>query len=337
MKFGNCKLYMLGVLFLCFACAIPLWAQTPVGRPRILGISHVGLYTKDLPAESSFWEKLLGFESPYVLPKPSGQTRIAFIKINDQQHIELFNEAPPPDHSFFSHIAFITDNARQMHEYLASRGLQVPQDWGKDGRGGKGKTGDLNFEVRDPDGHLVEFVQYEPGDWRSQHLRRDLPSTRISSRIYHVGFLAIDVNKSEAFYENILGFKNIWQGSANHGRSLSWVNLRVPEGSDYIELMLYDRKPAPDARGGKNHICLLVPHLHQALARLEHRPAFNEYGRTVEAKVGVNGKWQANLFAPNGTRVELMEPETFNGKPVPSSDAPLPFANPSRRQTHSPD
>jgi hypothetical protein len=40
--------------------------------------------------------------------------------------------------------------------------------------------------------------------------------------------------------------------------------------------------------------------------------------------IGVNGKRQANLFDPDGTRVELMEPVTEDGKPVPSSAAPPP-------------
>jgi lactoylglutathione lyase len=39
---------------------------------------------------------------------------------------------------------------------------------------------------------------------------------------------------------------------------------------------------------------------------------------------GKNHKRQLNLFGPDGVRVELMEPDTFDGKPVPPADAPLP-------------
>ena len=31
-----------------------------------------------------------------------------------------------------------------------------------------------------------------------------------------------------------------------------------------------------------------------------------------------------NLYDPDGTRVELMEPQTVDGQPVPSSTAPPP-------------
>jgi lactoylglutathione lyase len=33
---------------------------------------------------------------------------------------------------------------------------------------------------------------------------------------------------------------------------------------------------------------------------------------------------EVNLFDPDGTRVELMEPNTIDGKPAPSSTAPPP-------------
>jgi len=41
-------------------------------------------------------------------------------------------------------------------------------------------------------------------------------------------------------------------------------------------------------------------------------------------KTGVNGKRQINYFDPDGTRVEIMESGTFDGKPVPPSQAPPP-------------
>jgi hypothetical protein len=40
--------------------------------------------------------------------------------------------------------------------------------------------------------------------------------------------------------------------------------------------------------------------------------------------LGINRKRQANLFDPDGTRTEIMEPNTIDGKPTPSSTAPAP-------------
>jgi lactoylglutathione lyase len=41
-------------------------------------------------------------------------------------------------------------------------------------------------------------------------------------------------------------------------------------------------------------------------------------------KTGVNGKRQINYYDPDGTRVEIMEPTTADGKPVPPSTATPP-------------
>ena len=105
---------------------------------------------------------------------------------------------------------------------------------------------------------------------------------------------------------------------------LSWTNMRVPDGSDYLEFMLYSNPPTDKDRGTKNHICLVVPDIEKAVKILEGRPARKNYTKAIEIKTGVNHKRQANLYDPDGTRVELMEPNTVDGKPVPSSSAPPP-------------
>jgi lactoylglutathione lyase len=98
--------------------------------------------------------------------------------------------------------------------------------------------------------------------------------------------------------------------------------MQVPEGDDYVEFMLYRKLPA--SFGSSNHVALEVSDLAAAVAALEARSAFASYGRAIAIHTGVNGKRQANLYDPDGTRVELMEPFTADGKPVPSSTAPPP-------------
>ena len=53
-------------------------------------------------------------------------------------------------------------------------------------------------------------------------------------------------------------------------------------------------------------------------------PRAPSYTRPVEIRTGINRKRQVNLFDPDGTRVELMEPNTIDGKPTPSSTLPPP-------------
>jgi catechol 2,3-dioxygenase-like lactoylglutathione lyase family enzyme len=289
-------------------------------RPQITGISHVGYFVSDLPKAIFFWHDLLGFDEYTTLDRPgTDQIRIAFIKINDHQHIELFTDKPPAPPSMMSHLCFSVSSVDQMRAYLRARGFDV-----KTGNGGKTRTGDYAFEIRDPDGTLIEFVQSLPTGIEMQDAGKFMPPTRISDAIYHVGFLVGNLDKSLAFYEGVLGFHETWRGSSN-GKELSWVNLQAPNGKDYIELMLYDKTPSDF--GTKNHVSLLVPDMQKAIAELESRPAYKSYltyGKPLEMHVGKNGKRQVNLYDPDGTRVELMEAQTADGKPVASATAPPP-------------
>ena len=291
-------------------------ATLPV-RPRITGISHVGYFVSDLPKALNFWHDFLGFDESYDLKKKnSEEVRIAFIKINDHQHIELFNEPPTSPPNMMSHLCFTVDDIEAMRTYLRSKGFEV-----KPGNGGKTRTGDYAFEVKDPDGMLVEFVQALPTGLEAQAAGKFQPSTRISTKIYHLGFLVGNSERSMDFYGNVLGFKETWRGGGNPNQ-LSWINMRVPDGTDYVEFMLYDK--TPDKFGTKNHISLSVPDVAKAVAELESRPAFKSYGKEMKVAIGVNQKRQVNLYDPDGTRVELMEENTVTGKPTPSSTAPPP-------------
>ena len=288
-------------------------------RPKVLGVAHLALYVKDLAKTRQFYEEFLGFGEPFTLPKKEGGTRIAFVKVNDHQYFELFSEKDRGEGQL-NHVSIYTDDADKMYAYLKSKGVEVMAD---KGLVGKGQTGNKNFNVKDPDGHIVEIVGYQPGSWTAREAGKFMPPTRISDHIMHVGYLVGDLDKSMAFYNGILGFKEFWRGSSSP-RMLSWVNMRVPDGQDYVEFMLYDKLPAPDGRGSKNHASLMVPDAEKAVAELTKRAAKIGYDKEIKIQVGVNRKRQVNLYDPDGTRIELMEPDTIDGKPTPSSTAPVP-------------
>lgn len=309
------------------ACAL-VPAQEPVARPKIPGVAHIALYVKDLAKTRQFYEDFLGYAEPYTLPTKDGaRVRIAFIKINDYQYIEIFTEADRGEGQL-NHISFYTDNAERMRDYLLARGIR-PMGNAAHGPVPKGLIGNKNFNVRDPDGHIVEIVEYQPDSWTVQHNGKDMPATRISDHIMHVGFLVGDLEKSMRFYGGILGFTETWRGSrrlsdGTFDKELSWVNMRVPEGADYVEFMLYGKIPAPDARGTANHMSLMVPDAGKAVEELKRRAARTGYTRAITIQTGVNRKRQVNLYDPDGTRIELMEPNTFDGQPAASSTAPPP-------------
>src|SRR6266481_9516024 len=196
-------------------------------RPKILGVAHMALYVSDLGKSRAFYKDFLGFDEPYLLKRPDGAERIVFIKINEDQYLELFTD-PPRNDGQLNHISFYTDNAKGMRDYLASRGVKVPE------KVGKGQIRNSNFNINDPDGHTVEIVQYEPDGWTRREKGKYVPDTRISTRMMHIGALIGPIDPAMKFYHDILGFNEFWRGSGSP-RVLSWINMRVPDGEDYFE------------------------------------------------------------------------------------------------------
>jgi lactoylglutathione lyase len=187
-------------------------------------------------------------------------------------------------------------------------------------------AGNREFSVRDPNGHRLHFVEYAPDGLTRRDAGQHLPSTRIAPRMSHAGLLVGQLAASLRFYGEVLGCVETWRGGA--GPLLSWVNLRVPDGQDYLEFMLYDKPPTRESLLGKHHICLEVPSVPQAADILRERSLPPGVRKPDAMKVGVNGKRQVNCYDPDGTRVEIMEPTTVDGRPVPPSAAPPPPALP---------
>jgi catechol 2,3-dioxygenase-like lactoylglutathione lyase family enzyme len=285
---------------LAMTVAAALLASGPP-RPRILGISHIAVRVSDATAARVFYEGFLGLRG---------------LVVNARQHVELL-PGLAPEQDRLDHIALETDDAAAMRRYLAARGVDVPD------RVTRSADGSAHFTVRDPEGHAVEFVQRTATARSKLEPAASPDDPRISRRILHVGIIVGDVPAAMRFYGDVLGLSETWRGSRT-GTELSWINMKVPDGSDYVEFMLYGQRPAPNARGTQHHLCLEVADIEAARVLLEARPYRTSYPRTLEVRVGTNRKRQLNLYDPDGTRAELMEPGTVDGQPTPSSTAPLP-------------
>jgi lactoylglutathione lyase len=303
-------------ILLAFVAVLMAHAADQPVRPRILGLAHVAFRVGNIETAREFYEKFLGLAEPFSLNNPDGSLALTFVKINDRQYLELFPGLDPAaDH--LHHVALETDSAERMRAYLASRGVKVPDHVPK------GRIGNLNFNITDPDGHTIEIVEYASDGWSMREKGNFMPASRISQHLLHAGVLVGNLDAALHFYGEVLGFHEIWRGSSD-GQTLSWVNMRVPDGGDYVEFMLYRDLPAPDHRGVVHHIALETSSVAEALAALETKPYRRTYNRPMEARTGINRRRQLNLFDPDGTRTELMEPTTVDGKPAPASTAPPP-------------
>ncbi len=308
-------------LLLSILLLFPLvvWQAAPPKRPRLLGVAHMALGVSDIEKSRAFYKDFLGFTEPYDLKNADGSLSLTFIKINDRQYLELF-PGLKPNEDRLRHISFYTENAEQLRQYLLARGVKAPD------KVNQVRIGNTSFNVKDPEGHTVEFTQYEPAGWTLREQGKFIGKDRISARIMHLGIIVGDVPAAMGFYHDTLGFNEFWRGNARNTDTVAWINMRLPDSPDYIEFMLYSTLPVPDNRLSQHHICLEVPDVEQALKTLEARPARKGYTRLLEIRTGVNQRRQLNLYDPDGTRIELMEPRTIDGKPAPASTSPLPVA-----------
>ncbi|MEO7145446.1 MAG: hypothetical protein ABI165_18270 [Bryobacteraceae bacterium] len=93
----------------------------------------MAFYVSGLTKARSFWTGFLGYRECFNLKRKDGnEVRIAFIKINDDQYIELFAEKPRGGRML---NRIYTDNAEALRDYLAAKGVEVP------GKVGKSQTG----------------------------------------------------------------------------------------------------------------------------------------------------------------------------------------------------
>ena len=312
------------LLLSCLFCGLFCWMISLTSaiapkRPRLQGVAHMALYVGDIEKARGFYRDFLGYQEPYDLKNADGSLSMTFFKVNENQYIEIF-PGLKPEQDRLNHIALQTDNAEGLRAYLAARGVRTPE------RAGKVRIGNTSFNAKDADDHTVEFTQYEPGGWTRREQGKFLSDARISTRILHLGILVGDAPAAMKFYTDELGLKEFWRGAARESATTSWINMRLPESEDYLEFMLYTDLPAGDRRGSQHHICLEVPDIEKARARLEASPYRKSYTRTLEIRTGINRRRQLNLFDPDGTRIELMEPRTVDGVPPPSTTLPLPVS-----------
>jgi catechol 2,3-dioxygenase-like lactoylglutathione lyase family enzyme len=274
--------------------AAPAAHPASAGRPAITGISHLAVYSADLAASDHFYGFILGARKGADPEDPKG----ARYYFSPRQFVEILPLPAGQGPSRLAHAAFTTADAPGLRAWLAAhgaRGLSPVH---------RGADRSLWFDARDPEGNEVQFV--EPGS------RGSAPSPRaISGRIIHIGYLVHGRAAEDRFYRAVLGFRPYWYGAMKPG-AVDWISQQVPDGHDWLEYMMVGPGSTTpqghvDGRelGVLNHLSLGVANMEAAVTRLiaEDRLSPRHDGPSM----GLDGKWQANLYDPDGTRVELME------------------------------
>lgn len=270
-------------------------AQSGPARPKILGISHLAVYTSDPAATEHYYTVIVGAAK---LPDPENAQGVRYA-LSPTQFIEVLPLPPDAGVNRLDHSAWNVASAEGMRRYLAAKGWKTPDHVQR------GSDGSRWFEVLDPEGNKVQFVQ-PPA--HPQPI--DAPNV-IGHHIIHIGFMVHSRAKEDTFYRDLLGFRPYWWGGTKPG-VVDWVSQQVPDGHDWLEYMLSAGPgtgiPASMTQrelGVLDHFSVgevSVPKAYQILVKgnrldCRHDPA---------PKIGLDGKYQFNLYAPDGIRLEMM-------------------------------
>ena len=284
------------LLWLSVGLAAATAASAASPRPPITGVSHIAVYASDPSAAERFYVHDLGATSG---PDPESRFGVRYY-FSGVQFVEVLPlPKGPASINRLDHVAFATPDADGMRRYLAAAAIHVPDAVIITAQ-------DSWFEVQDPEGNRLQFVQ-----------SRALPAIGLSTRrladhIIHVGFIVHDRVLEDTFYRKLLGFRPYWFGGNADDRP-TWISQQVPDGRDWLEYMLVDPPrgrgiPAGMSQGLLgifNHFSLGVVDAKATYTRLwkEQRLA----GQDETPKIGRDAKWQLNLHDPDGTRAEIME------------------------------
>jgi lactoylglutathione lyase len=134
-------------------------------------LGHVALKVKDIDRTLDFYVGKLGFPEMIRLNKPDGSLWIVYLRVTDDQYIEIFpgavgERAPGWDAIGVNHFCLCVDDLDRILAQLEDAG--IPLLIGK-------KTGiDNNYQawIEDPDGNRIELMQITPNAMQLEALAR---------------------------------------------------------------------------------------------------------------------------------------------------------------------
>jgi catechol 2,3-dioxygenase-like lactoylglutathione lyase family enzyme len=294
--------YAVSLIAAASVASVVASAATPA-RAAITGVSHIAVYAADARKTERFYVHDLGAVRR-ADPENSRGVRYYFAPT---QFVEVLPLPPgPASINRLDHIAFATADAQGLRDYLSSKQITVPKQLEK------GSDGSQWFEVTDPEGNRVQFVQ-------PPATPPDMAVNPFSSHIIHVGYIIHNRALEDGFYRTVLGFRPYWFGGMKDDVP-TWISLQVPDGTDWLEYMVVappdghgipPDMSAADA-GVLDHFSLGVPNAEAAYTLLWNGERLD--GQANLPKIGRDAKWQLNLLDPDGTRAEVMEFHAI-GKP----------------------
>lgn len=261
--------------------ALALSPRLPVAPSLVQAVDSVGFTVSDVDRSVEFFSKVLSFEKVSETEVTGDEyehlqgvfgLRMRVVRMRlGEEFIELTEYLAPrgrpipadsrSNDRWFQHIAIITSDMDRAYQWLrknkvehASTGPQRLPDWNKNAGGIKA------FYFKDPDGHVLEILQFPEGkgDEKWRRLAKQ-GANRLFLGIDHTAIVVSDTAASLRFYRDALGMRvagesenyGVEQERLNNvfGARLLITSLRAEAGPG-IEFLEYlaprDGRPAPD-------------------------------------------------------------------------------------------
>jgi catechol 2,3-dioxygenase-like lactoylglutathione lyase family enzyme len=244
--------------------------------PLVRAVDAAGMTVADLDRSIAFYARVLDFEKvsdvaiageswERLTGIPDLRARVVRMRLGDESIVLSEFEAPRgrplPEGSrsndrWFQHVAIIVSDMDRAYERLQTYGVehvspgpQTLPDWNHAAGGIRA------FYFKDPDGHVLEILQFPPGKG-ADHWHDS--SDRLFRGIDHTAIVVADTEASLRFYRDVLGMRVAGE-SENHGIEQERLNavagarlritgLRAASGPG-VELLEYlaprDGRPLP--------------------------------------------------------------------------------------------
>jgi len=269
--------------------------EAPLRRPKITGISHIAVYTSDAAATDHFYREIIGAVKATDPENPKGVRYM----VSSTQFVEVLPLPADAGINRLDHTAWKTEDAQTLRRYLGSKSYKVPDHVER------GADGSFWFDVKDPEGNKVEFVQ------PPSNPKPVAAPDAIGHHIIHVGYLVHSRALEDTFYRDLLGFKPYWFGGMSDDH-VQWVSQQSPDSHDWMEYML-TTLPGPGIPAAiSKHDLGVVDHFSIGEDSVEDAYKTLEAGNRLtgvhddKPKIGKDGKGQFNMYDPDGIRAELM-------------------------------
>ena len=129
-------------------------------KKLISGQTHTAFHVNDMEASLRFYSDCLGFEKMFEIKDDEDKDWLLYLKISDRQFIELFYGGGEPDFTInmCKHICFEVTDMDALIKHIRDCGYETMNKM----EPLHGKDGNIECFVQDPDGNLIELMQFGP-------------------------------------------------------------------------------------------------------------------------------------------------------------------------------